>query len=621
MPRRTSRFNPDGWIGEQLSVGANSERFFGGIRVDGEVFNVGDFVLVKVESYGDTQVMKIDALFEDMQEQKFFEGRWYYPPEDTTCGRLVGHDPREVFETVHVDELLIECIDGHCTVMEWDAYQQWLDQPATDDDNHEDETTFVCRAAYHPGSGEFVPLTGASSLAEAARGAGSREQQQAGQQQPPLQQNISAKQRGKRPAGMVGMGAHAASGNFDSSNPSLWAAALDGENDGAATARVAQRKRRRLGRFAEAASRLAPSAAPERMPCREKERDEVIGVLRSAILEGALGGSLYLSGTPGTGKTATVHQALRALASERGLPSFRTIFVNGMKLSSPYDVYSLLWEALTGQAAKPARALELLEKRFASGTGKAGGGGREGGAGAGGAVMKRRSAQGQKVILVLDELDYLVTGKQSVIYNLFEWATRGSSHMLVVGISNTMVSATAIPVLLGASALLAHRSSTCLPLSSTSTRALPTPHPPAARTHAGRIFPSGCCRVSSRASTSGASTSSRTHTRTLWPSSRIGWALWMPSASTGQRRGRATRGGSSCAPVRSLRSQEMSAALSRSAGLPHRLPSARRQQRTRQVLRAQPRAARPSGGRRARARRALARQTLAVRRRWKHAVT
>lgn len=42
------------------------------------------------------------------------------------------------------------------------------------------------------------------------------------------------------------------------------------------------------------------------------------------------------------------------------------------------------------------------------------------------------------MILILDELDYLVTTKQSVIYNLFEWATRGLSALVVVGISNTM---------------------------------------------------------------------------------------------------------------------------------------------------------------------------------------
>ena len=56
-------------------------------------------------------------------------------------------------------------------------------------------------------------------------------------------------------------------------------------------------------------------------------------------------------------------------------------------------------------------------------------------AGGGGASKKSKTVP---LILILDELDYLVTRKQSVIYNLFEWATRGTSALIVVGISNTM---------------------------------------------------------------------------------------------------------------------------------------------------------------------------------------
>lgn len=42
------------------------------------------------------------------------------------------------------------------------------------------------------------------------------------------------------------------------------------------------------------------------------------------------------------------------------------------------------------------------------------------------------------VVLLLDELDYLVTRTQSVIYNLFEWASSAHAPLVVVGISNTM---------------------------------------------------------------------------------------------------------------------------------------------------------------------------------------
>lgn len=417
------------WVLPLLSIGAGGEQMYGAIRIGTDTFHVGDTVMVRVDGYGEQQVARIEALWEDTAGAKWYESRWYYTPEETTCGRLVGHDARELFETVHFDENLVDTIDCRCTVMEWDTYQRWLDQPAGDDDYEEEATTFVCRAMYHPGSGEFVPLTGASTLAEAARIGGRHVQ---------LPHPVSHQQRSAAAATAVAAANAGASSTepLPPTQPSQMGFVSEAycgpyaDMSGLASGLPAAggRRKRRLGRFAEAAARLAPSAMPERMPCREKERAEVIAALRAAVLEGTLGGSLYLSGTPGTGKTATVHQALRELTADRSL-QFRTIFVNGMKLTTPFQVYGLLWEGLTGQAVKPNRALELLEKRFAVPTASRVPGGR---------LPKQRKGLSEKVILILDELDYLVTSRQSVIYNLFEWATRGHSSLVVVGISNTM---------------------------------------------------------------------------------------------------------------------------------------------------------------------------------------
>jgi len=41
-------------------------------------------------------------------------------------------------------------------------------------------------------------------------------------------------------------------------------------------------------------------------------------------------------------------------------------------------------------------------------------------------------------ILMVDELDLLVTRRQDVIYNIFDWATQKSSKLIVVAIANTM---------------------------------------------------------------------------------------------------------------------------------------------------------------------------------------
>lgn len=52
---------------------------------------------------------------------------------------------------------------------------------------------------------------------------------------------------------------------------------------------------------------------------------------------------MYISGVPGTGKTATVHEVISVLESEReqgAVPNFLFIEVNGMKLTQPNQAYS-----------------------------------------------------------------------------------------------------------------------------------------------------------------------------------------------------------------------------------------------------------------------------------------
>jgi Cdc6-like AAA superfamily ATPase len=93
---------------------------------------------------------------------------------------------------------------------------------------------------------------------------------------------------------------------------------------------------------------LQLSAVPPSLPCREEQRAEVYRFLRSAISSGGMRSALYISGLPGTGKTATVLEVVRALQGEqrgshgarsgRGrsgrsdLPDFDFLEINAMKL-------------------------------------------------------------------------------------------------------------------------------------------------------------------------------------------------------------------------------------------------------------------------------------------------
>jgi origin recognition complex subunit 1 len=51
---------------------------------------------------------------------------------------------------------------------------------------------------------------------------------------------------------------------------------------------------------------------------------------------------MYISGVPGTGKTATVRQVVTTLREEYDageLPYFKFIEINGMRLTEPHQIY------------------------------------------------------------------------------------------------------------------------------------------------------------------------------------------------------------------------------------------------------------------------------------------
>lgn len=51
---------------------------------------------------------------------------------------------------------------------------------------------------------------------------------------------------------------------------------------------------------------------------------------------------MYISGVPGTGKTATVHQVIRFLKEDYDagdIPFFKYIEINGMRLTDPHHAH------------------------------------------------------------------------------------------------------------------------------------------------------------------------------------------------------------------------------------------------------------------------------------------
>jgi origin recognition complex subunit 1 len=64
-----------------------------------------------------------------------------------------------------------------------------------------------------------------------------------------------------------------------------------------------------------AQANLHVSAVPSSLPCREEEYAQILDYLEVAVEEGT-GACIYISGVPGTGKTATVREVVRNLNAQ-----------------------------------------------------------------------------------------------------------------------------------------------------------------------------------------------------------------------------------------------------------------------------------------------------------------
>ncbi|XP_043286628.1 origin recognition complex subunit 1 [Venturia canescens] len=165
-----------------------------------------------------------------------------------------------------------------------------------------------------------------------------------------------------------------------------------------------------------AKAKLHVSHLPKSLPCREVEFNNIYQFLEGKLLD-KTSGCIYISGTPGTGKTATVNEVIRCLKKrvKKNLEDFDFIEINGMKLSEPRQAYVEMLKQISNETATADQAREILKKKFTG-----------------------RPDERPMTLLLVDELDLLCNKRQDVIYNLLDWPTHPHAYLVVITIANTM---------------------------------------------------------------------------------------------------------------------------------------------------------------------------------------
>jgi cell division control protein 6 len=145
---------------------------------------------------------------------------------------------------------------------------------------------------------------------------------------------------------------------------------------------------------------------------RESERKELSEFMTNCI-ESSSGGCTYVSGPPGTGKSAFVHEITTQAAATKPLEK---AYINCMSLKSSKDIYGqLLGELCEGVDIAEGDEMRKLQDMF---------------------LPKQKSSP--MYLVTLDEVDHILTMDLEILYRLFEWSLQKGSHLILIGIANAL---------------------------------------------------------------------------------------------------------------------------------------------------------------------------------------
>ena len=186
----------------------------------------------------------------------------------------------------------------------------------------------------------------------------------------------------------------------------------------------------------------------EYLPCRENEQKIIYHYIIEGLETNGNYNSLYIAGMPGTGKTACVKRVLRILEDEikeqkknqyknkfpsKIIPKFRILFLCGNDYPIISRLYKVIYNFIFSSKNKvnSKKYPQLLENFFLQ---------RENVE-----LTSLNDPSNSHIILIIDEIDFIINYNKTILYNIFNWTTFEKSKLIVISISNTLNLANNLP--------------------------------------------------------------------------------------------------------------------------------------------------------------------------------
>ncbi|OMO84287.1 hypothetical protein CCACVL1_10904 [Corchorus capsularis] len=166
---------------------------------------------------------------------------------------------------------------------------------------------------------------------------------------------------------------------------------------------------------------LHVSTAPSTVVCREDEQKRILEFCRACV-EQEKAGSLYVCGCPGTGKSLSMEKVKDQVmnwATNEGLQRPEVLVINCTSLANTSEIFSKILgkhqprKKIVGSASP----LQQLQKLYSN---------------------KQASSGSKMMLIIADELDYLITRDRAVLHDLFMLTTFPFSQCILIGIANSI---------------------------------------------------------------------------------------------------------------------------------------------------------------------------------------